>query len=184
MVFCLTVDASGLLQHTFRQFPEVTPLLDVYNYAVNVISPNLRTAFTVQDAQPLAAMTRGRADFDFHLLQLAKTAGTQIRTGINVVNANRLEEGIRVDLSNGESLKSKLVIGEDSAYSTIARSFNLGVDRQSPGVMSLALEKEFPLSEVVMDQYFGKERRVSLYLNYKGAVGYGWIFPRKLAIIS
>lgn len=174
--------AAGLLEHTFRDFPEVKPYLDCYNSTVRVVSPNLETQFEVETQQPLMAMTQGRQHFDFELLKLAQNAGAIIKQNTEVQKVESSAEKVQVFTKDGTTYSAKIIIGADSANSIVARSLNMGFNIRDSNQMGIAVEKEFPLSEKIMDDYFTKSRRVSLYLHFGKMVGYGWIFPRKSSL--
>ncbi len=156
------VCAAGLLEHTFRTFPEVKPFLSNYNFAVRVVSPNLETKFEVISETALMAMTYGRTDFDSQMLQLTKNAGAEIREGIKIIRAQVDNEKISLTDSMGENFSSKIVIGADSAYSTIAKSLHIGINSQDPMQMGIGIEKEFLSSKEEMDQFFTPGRWVTL----------------------
>jgi len=174
--------AAGLLEHTFRDFPEVKPFLDCYNSAVRVVSPNLETQFEVKTTEPLMAMTQGRYHFDNELLKMAQKAGAAIHMQREVQKVQTTPDHVQIITKDGTTFTSKIVIGADSANSIVARSLHMGFNIQDPKQMGLAVEKEFPLSEKIMDEYFTKDRTVSLYLHFGKMLGYGWIFPRKTSL--
>lgn len=176
------VCAGGLLEHSFREFPEVQPMINCYNHAVRVTSPNLETYFEVESEQPLMAMTSGRTDFDAQLLNLAKKAGSLIKLGEKVLNIESNTEKVTVYTASGASYSSELLIGADSAYSIVARSLKLGYNIRDPYEMGLAMEQEFPLTEKLMDEYFTSKRKVALYLHFGRLCGYAWVFPRKASV--
>jgi geranylgeranyl reductase family protein len=174
--------AAGLLQHTFRVFPETEPFLDTYNYAVKIVSPNLRTQIDIEESEPLLAMTRGRADFDNQLMQLAIKAGAEVQFEQQVKEIEYASNAVHVKTKEGKEYSGKIIIGADSANSIVAKSQQIGINHQIPHAMGLAIEKEYALSEKIMDEYFSKARKVSLYLSYKGTIGYCWLFPRKTSL--
>jgi geranylgeranyl reductase family protein len=179
------VCAAGLMAHTFEDFPYVKPFINCYNYKLRVVSPNLETEFSLEDDNPIMAMTHGRDHFDNELLNLAIKAGAKVRQKCKVT-------GVKIEKSKGsvifqnennekEIVYGNIVIGADSAVSIVGKSLNIGCNND-PKNLGIAIEKEFTLSEDICNSYFGKNRCVSLYLHFGGAFGYGWIFPRKSSL--
>jgi geranylgeranyl reductase family protein len=178
------VCAGGLMVHSFENFPYIRPFINCYNYHVQVFSPNLHTKFDVFPSTPdtpLMAMTNGREDFDFQLLNLAQKEGAQTQLQSTVKDVHIEADRVSIILANGDVLQSRFLIAADSANSTIARSLGIGFNRH-PEHLGLGIEKEYRMSEAKCDELFGKERRVSLFLHFSGMEGYGWVFPRKSSV--
>ena len=76
----------------------------------------------------LAAASVGldRSALDPHLLDLARSAGTEIRTGVAV----RSVHGERATLSDGRAIRARVIVGADGLRSTVAR--DAGVVRRPP----------------------------------------------------
>ena len=170
------VCAGGLLFHTFFAFPYVKECIENYNYALTVFAPRLDASLALESPDPLLAMTRGRADFDAHMVELAKGAGVDFRSEEKVLQVEVAPDHVAVTCAGGEQFSCKLVIGADSVNSIVARGVGLFA-RKAAEDMGIAMEEEFPLAGHV-EEFFGPERRVYLCLHYGHLPGYGWVFPR------
>lgn len=176
--------AGGLLQHTFREFPYIEPLIEQYNTRVSVHDADLLSSFSIESDVPLVAMTSGRKHFDNGLVELAKKAGAQFRDNFLVKSVKYIKDGIEVQGSDDVTLTAKLVVGADSIPGIVGKSLSFGLPPASTAVntFGIAYEKEFQLGKEVCEKYFGKERCVSLFLHYGDLAGYGWIFPRQESV--
>lgn len=174
------VCAGGLLFHSFQTFPYVKDFIENYNYAVTVFAPRLDAKFSITDQNPLLAMTRGRRDFDANLLTLAKRAGAEFYDKTRIVQIKIESTGITAWSQDGRTFTGKIIIGADSVNSVVAKGAGI-FERKTPEEMGIAMEQEFPIGNEI-ENYFGKERNVTLFLHYGHIPGYGWIFPRTKSI--
>ncbi len=174
------VCAGGLLFHSFQTFPYVKDYIENYNYTLTVFAPRLDASFSLTSTNALVAMTRGRKDFDGNLLQLARKAGAEFYDKAKIAKINIDEAGVTAECDDGRRFSGKIIIGADSVNSIVARGAGI-FNRKAPEEMGIAMEQEFPLGNQV-ETYFGKERRVALFLHYGHVPGYGWIFPRTKSI--
>lgn len=110
-----------------------------------------------------------RADFDRILAEHAQNAGATFSDGTGVENVNYGEE-CEVRLDNGETLRSKYVVGADGANSTVGRSVGLMTNEEC----GVALDAEVDVDSTAYDR---EKHRATFNVNYVDN-GYGWIFPK------
>jgi geranylgeranyl reductase family protein len=110
-----------------------------------------------------------RWDLDAHLLEMARGAGAETRTGQRVAEIDLPDE--LLTLGDGTRLGYRVLIGADGVTSSVARAlFGRPFD---PATIGFALEKEMP---PVSDPDTARAVRVDF-----GAAdwGYGWSFPKR-----
>lgn len=116
--------------------------------------------------QPYAFKYTFREDFDHWLLDLARSAGAEIREGARVAEIRDRENRLRLD--GGEVVGFKVLIGADGVASPVARHlFGKAFDTDTIG---FAYEAEVPATnedDTRMSIDFGIVRW-----------GYGWNFPK------
>jgi len=155
-----------------------TDLIESYSYGGCAHSPSLKYKLELIDIKPIVAMIL-REKFDHGLIKLAENSGTNIIEGKNVIDVKILEDKAKIVLDNGNIIDSKIVIGADGVWSTVAKKTGLlNIKRW----LAVCVLKEYKLDEETVDKYFGKNRCGHLYAKFKNIVGYGWIFPKKESI--
>ncbi|MGE3336112.1 MAG: NAD(P)/FAD-dependent oxidoreductase [Rhodospirillaceae bacterium] len=109
-----------------------------------------------------------RKEFDAHLLGLAEQAGAMVRVGHGVESIDRSDK--RVTLSNGSSVRYRVLIGADGVHSIVAKTlFGSSFNNDTIG---FGLEVEVPRERLpnqsnAVEIDFGAARW-----------GYGWVFPK------
>ena len=154
----------------------VAQLLDpgfhsVVEHAVNGVQFVYRgqDPIRIESSEPIAYMVM-RDRFDQYLLQQARCAGTDIRTGEGVIAVRQESDGVTVVTERGR-YRAKIVIGADGANSLVTRCLFPHRSRyRAP-----ALESEVPIEKD------GHYPGPSTILVDVGAAhqGYGWIFPKQ-----
>ena len=177
------VCAGGLMFHTFMDFPYIRPFIENYNFAASIYSPSLKyklDLYSQTKKEPLMAMTFGRKDFDYQLIQLAQKAGCKV---LQEHKAERIEISNKAItyLKNDKKITSQIIIGADSVNSIVNKIPSLQ-NKWEREDMGLAIEEDIQLGKKMMDKIFTKDRCVHLFLHYNDLPGYAWVFPRKESV--
>ncbi|MYT28784.1 geranylgeranyl reductase family protein [Streptomyces sp. MspMP-M5] len=116
-----------------------------------------------------------RPEFDAALVESAKDAGAQVRTGVTV---SRVEQHggnvpdrrtVAVVLGDGEVVLARAVVGADGSASRIGAHVGVKVDQ-----VDLGLEAEIPVPATVAEDWAGR-----VLLDWGPLPGsYGWVFPK------
>ncbi len=128
-----------------------------------------------QHDKPLQAMVL-RTTFDEGLVNCAIRSGASLQCGNAVKSITTKKEKVSIFLSNGTTLESRLVIGADGIWSTIAKIIGT---RQECSHIGVCAYHEYPLSHNTITRLYGDQRNVHIHLQPHGLAGYGWIFPKK-----
>ena len=113
-----------------------------------------------------------RSSFDAHLSRKAEEAGAVLRDHTPCTGISVEREGVRVE-TEGEVLKTDVVIGADGFFSRVRRSLHLRFEPDEIRICALA---EVPLPPDEIDRRFGD--LVLIHYGYL-SMGYAWIFPKK-----
>ncbi|WP_406108931.1 geranylgeranyl reductase family protein [Streptomyces sp. NBC_01003] len=116
-----------------------------------------------------------RADFDHQLVEHARKAGAELRTGATV---SRVEQHgsavpdrrtVAVLLQDGETILARAVVGADGSASRIGAHVGVKLDQ-----VDLGLEAEIPVPETVAEDWKGR-----VLIDWGPMPGsYGWVFPK------
>lgn len=168
---------GGVLSiRTLKRFPYISEnLVSSYAYECNISSSSLKNQFHVQTKDPISAFVI-RKDFDHGLVKLAVQSGVTFRDGVSVTDFQLINDKVLLQLANGESVESRLVIGADGVWSIIAKKAGLG---QHYPFIGRCLYQEVPLSASLLDQYFSGMNKASLFVKFMGVDGFGWVVPKK-----
>jgi geranylgeranyl reductase family protein len=171
---------GGVLSvRTLRRFPYITDeLIDAYSYGGSISSSSLQYHLRVQKEKPIAAFVQ-RKHFDHGLVNIAIQSGATFQDGTAVVDIQRTNDTVKIRLKNGEPLETRLVIGADGLWSTIAKHASLG---QHYPRIGRCLFQEYRLTSSLLDQYFTEKRLFQFYIRFKGIDGTGWVFPKKNSV--
>ncbi len=171
---------GGVLSvRTLKRFPYISDdLIDSYSYGGSISSSSLMYQVQLQKETPVAAFVL-RKKFDQGLVNYAVQSGTTFKDGTAVVNIQKMKDTVKINLNNGKFLESKLVIGADGIWSTVAKSFGLGAHYPRIG---RCLFQEYPLTSKLLNQYFSEKRFFQFYLKFMDISGTGWVFPKKDSI--
>jgi len=167
---------GGLSVRTLKRFNYISKdLIASYSFSGRIHSSSLKYQVQLHKDEPIAAFVL-RKDFDDGLLRLAIEKGTIFMDGKTATDISLLPDKVKIKLNNGEYVESKLVIGADGIWSTIAQKSGLGHHYQHTG---RCLFQEFPLASSLLDEYFTEKRIFHFHLRFMGIIGYGWVFPKK-----
>jgi flavin-dependent dehydrogenase len=125
--------------------------------------------------KPLQAMVL-RKSFDESLVNLATRNGAVLQCGNIVQDMTNQKHTIRLILSDGTTVESRLIIGADGTWSTIAKK--IGMKRECNHI-GICVYNEYPMSPGTIQKLYGDERGVHIHLQPHGLAGYGWVFPKQ-----
>jgi flavin-dependent dehydrogenase len=117
-----------------------------------------------------------RKHFDEGLVNLATRNGAMLHCGAAVQDLTKEKDTMRLILSDGTSVSSRLVIGADGIWSTIAKKIGMSQDCNRIGICVYA---EYPMNQQTIQKVYGHERSVHIHLRPNGIAGYGWVFPKQ-----
>lgn len=129
----------------------------------------------VQKDKPVGAMVI-RKKFDMDLVQHSVDNGSDFIDGKTVEDIKISNENAKVILDDKSEIYSKLVVGADGVWSTVAKKTGLLKKKRYTGICVL---QEFNVDEDILDSFFGKNRMCSIHLKFRNMPGYGWVFPKK-----
>ncbi|WP_382466028.1 geranylgeranyl reductase family protein [Streptomyces noursei] len=116
-----------------------------------------------------------RPEFDAALVESAKDAGAQVRTGVTVTRVEQHganvpdRRTVAVVLGDGEVVLARAVVGADGSASRIGAHVGVKVDQ-----VDLGLEVEIPVPETVAEDWASR-----VLLDWGPMPGsYGWVFPK------
>ena len=160
---------GGIPVHTLEQLPfDLRPALEF-------CAEGGRLTFNGQE-QLKAPLNReyvwlaAREKMDFYLLEKARAAGVDCRTGERVMGLVEEDEFVSVQTADAE-YRAAYLVGADGVNSITARKLSLLTDRRT----GTAIEAELKVSAQALET-FGKFGSFDF-----GALpkGYGWVFPKR-----
>ncbi len=172
--------SGGIFMQCIRDFPYIEPMIDCYNYSMDFYSSNIKKKFHIQSEEPIFASINNRMDFDQKLLNLSDSNLKTLKFGVRVEKVLQSNDVIKVMTDNGIYC-SKFIIGADSCISTVGRNLNIGLTSEIKN-FGISIGKTFILSDKEIENYFSKNRTISIFLRYGGINGYGKIIPKKKEI--
>ncbi|MGD9482552.1 geranylgeranyl reductase family protein [Streptomyces sp. TRM70308] len=116
-----------------------------------------------------------RPEFDQALVEAARKAGAELRTGATVTRVEQHgpavpdRRTVAVVLSGGETVLAHAVVGADGSASRIGTHVGVKLEQ-----VDLGLEAEIPVPESVAEDWAGR-----IHLDWGPLPGsYGWVFPK------
>ncbi|MCX2968483.1 geranylgeranyl reductase family protein [Streptomyces sp. JHD 1] len=116
-----------------------------------------------------------RPEFDQALVEAARKAGAELRTGATVTRVEQHgpavpdRRTVAVVLSGGETVLAHAVVGADGSASRIGNHVGVKLEQ-----VDLGLEAEIPVPESVAEDWAGR-----IHLDWGPLPGsYGWVFPK------
>lgn len=169
--------AGGIPIRTLKKFKyiEEKNLIESYSYDACLHSFSPKCLLEIPNNKPLLGMVL-RKKFDYELVKLAIENDTTFFDGKKVQIIKILDNKVKLNFSDGSIIESKLVIGADGVWSTVAKQCKVRNDNINVG---LSLFQEFPVNSDSLDRYYTEKRVCHLYIKVQGIIGYGWIFPKK-----
>ncbi len=181
--------AGGLTIRVLKEFPFVKDFMDTYIYSVNVHSTDLKNHVNVcsEDLKkPLIGMSKNRTDFDKKMLDLLSGMECKVITGEKVINIEINNNNVIVYTQNGKNYTCLAVVGADSAISTVAKLFKIGLYDPKRKLnekedLSVSIEKEILFNNSGEDNKDIKDPlTIQLFFHFNNLKGYGWSFPRSI----
>lgn len=116
-----------------------------------------------------------RAEFDAGLVEAAKAAGAEVRTGVTVARVEQHgpavpdRRTVAVVLGDGSTVLARAVVGADGSAGRIGAHVGVKLDQ-----VDLGLEAEIPVPPSVAEDWAGR-----VQLDWGPMPGsYGWVFPK------
>jgi geranylgeranyl reductase family protein len=144
------------------------------SYGVCVYPPSLTTKVQYVATKPQMMVLRKK--FDHVLVRMAMDSGAML------VN-NRVKglvikpDVVRMLLDENTIIESSVVVGADGVNSIIARETDLLPILNSEKV-ALALVSELEIGESAVEEFFGDQKTIHLFLGFNNLFGYAWVFPK------
>ncbi len=160
--------------HRFKYLEEHN-LIDSYSTTFQIHTSSMKHHLDFHHTKPLQAMVL-RKKFDEGLVNLATRNGAVLQCGKTVQDMTNQKDAMRLILSDGTTVESRLIIGADGIWSTIAKKVGMKQECDHIGVSVYA---EYPMSQEAIHHSFGAEQGVHIHLQPDRIAGYGWVFPKK-----
>jgi len=160
--------------HRFKYLEE-NNLIDSYSTTFQIHTSSMTHHLDLHHTKPLQAMVL-RKSFDEGLVNLATRNGAVLQCGNTVQDMTNQKDTISLLLSDGTTVESRLVIGADGTWSTIAKKIGMKQECEHIGI---SLYTEYPMRQETIEKLYGHERGVHIHLQPNGLAGYGWVFPKK-----
>jgi len=149
-------------------------LVENYSYGGVVHSSDMKYNVEIIKDEFIAAMVL-RNKFDYGLVKIAINSGAILKDGAKVKDIKILNDRVKIILDDKKIVESKILIGADGIWSTVANKTGLCNRNRAVG---MCIFQEYPLSKKTLDKYYGEKRLVHINLKIKGIAGYGWVFPK------
>ncbi|MFA5102411.1 MAG: NAD(P)/FAD-dependent oxidoreductase [Candidatus Thermoplasmatota archaeon] len=160
--------------HRFKYLEEHN-LIDSFSTRIQIHSSSLQHHLDFHQTKPLEAMVL-RQTFDEGLVTLATRAGALLQCGNAVHDLTDQKDHVRLVLSDGTTVESRLVIGADGMWSMIAKKIGM---KQHSDQIGICAYNEYHFDQETMRDLYGEERSVHIHIQPYGMAGYGWMFPKK-----
>jgi geranylgeranyl reductase family protein len=142
-------------------------------------------ASTVIESEGPAALMIRRFEFDALLVSLACEAGAELVSGVDIVGAREVRDGVRLAARDGRTFAASIVIAADGVHSVVARRLGLNTGWPARAV-ALDMMEETPRSQLrdvdpsTMWVSYGCNLAGRTPVKGKSAPeGYAYIFPKK-----
>lgn len=116
-----------------------------------------------------------RPEFDAGLVEVAKKAGAEVRTGVTVLRVEQHGSAVpdrrtvAIVLGDGRTVLARAVVGADGSAGRIGAHVGVKLDQ-----VDLGLEAEIPVPATVAEDWAGR-----VLLDWGPIPGsYGWVFPK------
>jgi geranylgeranyl reductase family protein len=160
--------------HRFKYIEE-NNLIDSYSTTFQIHTSSMTHHLEFHHTKPLQAMVL-RKRFDEGLVNLATRNGAILQCGSTVQDIINQKDIMRLNLSDGTTVESRLIIGADGSWSTIAKKIGMKQDCDHIGI---CVYNEYPMNPETIQKLYGDERGVHIHLQPHGLAGYGWVFPKQ-----
>jgi geranylgeranyl reductase family protein len=160
---------GGIVNRVTQHLPsDISSVFEKEFHQIEINDHQANFFYTVKRNYPLVYMTM-RKDFDFALLEKAKSSGTQVMEKCEVYDLITNNESVLLKTAKGE-FKATFVIGADGAQGITLKKSGLRIRKKNLP----ALECEMYVSDKDLER-FSKLRFDFGFI----PGGYAWVFPKK-----
>ena len=140
--------AGGLPFRVLNRFKYVkdNDLVENYTYGGVAYSSSLKYKAMIKKQEPFGAMVL-REKFDYGLVKLAVDSGAKFVDGKTVEDIKISKEKARVLFDDDTEVDSKIVVGADGIWSTVAKKTNLATITGNTG---MCVFEEYKLDENIL----------------------------------
>ena len=149
--------------------------VESYSYSIMSYSSSLKYSVDFKKNEPVLAMII-RKKFDYELVKLAIEKGSTFIEGKTVIDLKLYDDKVTIFLDDDSSIESKILIGADGVFSTVAKK--AGLIQKSKNI-SMCIYEEYNVKKDVLDKFFSEKRVCYNHVGLKGIGGYCWVFPKK-----
>lgn len=160
---------GGIVKRAIQFLPsDIFSVFEKEFYQIHIIDQQANFGYKLKRDSPIVYMTM-RKDFDYKLLENAKSCGTSIVSNCEVHDLSTNSETVYLKTAKGE-FKSLFVLAADGAQGTTFKKSGLKINRKNLP----AIECEIYVSDSDLERF--SEVRFDF-----GFIpgGYAWIFPKK-----
>jgi len=179
--------AGGITRKAIEEFSYIKEFIDSNIYNSVIMSPNLDKGvyFHSDDPnKPLTAMSLNRTDFDNKMINhLMSTTNCEVKMKTEVIDVEIKGDRAIVHTKDGKKYSCLMVVGADSAISTVSKSLGIGLfdptlKSKRSELLNISIEKEilFDNSEKAKNN----ELTVITINSFEDVDGYVWYFPRSI----
>lgn len=171
---------GGFPMRVLKVFPYIKKydLIESYSYCGVVYSSSLKYKVKTEKKTPIVAMVH-RNKFDTGLLDIAVDKGAEFLGGKAVKNIKISSDKVQIELKDGSTIDSEIVIGADGHTSITRKKTNLNPTNP---YIAVCIYQEFPMDEKIITDLFTEKRNIHIFLRILGLRGYGWVFPKKNSV--
>ena len=147
---------------------DISQLVEDVTYGIS-FTCNLKDEFVQVYDEPLIYMLM-RDSFDWHLVERAVAAGTNLLQSHRVTRITFHNDSVAVATDRQKEVRGQIVVGADGARSIVSKT--LGADRQFSKLV--AIQSEVPVSPAALQHFKGKA-----WIDWCTIPGgYSWVFPK------
>jgi geranylgeranyl reductase family protein len=159
----LSVDHAGI-----DLAPLVRSRVDTTTFSLDGHAAMTRRRRGGGQERPLVSMVM-RADFDAALVDAARAAGAEVRTGAHVTALAEGADGVTVTVRGGKPVRARVVVGADGTSGRTGAYVGVRC-----GQVDVGLEGEYPVAPAWARAWAGR-----LLLDWGPVPGsYAWLFPK------
>ncbi|UCG68875.1 MAG: NAD(P)/FAD-dependent oxidoreductase [Thermoplasmata archaeon] len=126
-----------------------------------------------------------RTHFDAMLVELAESAGAELRENSEVNKVIKKSNGYSIQLKDGKEVAGKVLIGAGGVHDPVGRYLRKkeGLPEKWPeSDIALSVVQEFKVGEDFIIDRFGEEHTSYFHLKPKNLYGYAWTFSKEDAL--
>lgn len=172
--------ASWINRLVFERFPYLAAykdrLVDSAFYGVAFLDCELRREVRWSQPHPAGYLSL-RSKFDNGLKDIAVASGAEFRSGSGIATLSQTETKVELRLDNGDEFQAQMLIGADGANSRVAALASLR-SGWAENEYVLCANEDIPYPAEAVERFYSR-RIVLLILQFRGLLGYGWIFPKR-----